>query len=98
VQGLRVCGLLERVADERISVSDLPTEIEGAGASFDELNDFLVNFIRKALRRGNDIDAITVCGARLRAPCRIRSVGSSVDILLDFHPNVHYLFLSVKTG
>jgi hypothetical protein len=71
VKGRRVCGLLEAVADERISVCDLPTEIEGAGASFDEPNDFLVNFIREAVGRWNEIDAITVFGASFRAPCRI---------------------------
>jgi len=58
VKGLCVCGLLEAVADERISVCDVPTEIEGAGASFDEFNDFLVNFIRNALGQRNKIDAI----------------------------------------
>jgi hypothetical protein len=51
VKGLRVGGLLEALADERISVCDSPTEIEGAGASFDELNDLLVSFIRKASRK-----------------------------------------------
>src|SRR5262249_57051132 len=48
VKSLRVCGLLEAVPDERIPVCDLPAEIEGAGASFDERDHFLVNFIRKA--------------------------------------------------
>jgi len=96
VKGLRVCGVVEAVADERISVCDLPTEIEGAGASFDELNDFLVNFILKTLGRRNEIDAIRVFGARFRVPCRIADMVHSSKSSLTSTVIVLYLFSPVK--
>jgi len=70
VKGLGIRRVLEAVSNERIAVFDLPVQIEGVRTGFEKLNYFLFDAIRKALRRGDEIDAMGAFGAGFLAPFR----------------------------
>jgi len=60
--------VLEAVADETIAGCDLSVQIESAGAAIEKLNDVLLDAVRKALRRRNEIHAISVYAAGSLTP------------------------------
>ena len=70
VEGFRVRSVLEAVPNERVTVRDLPVEIEGAGATFEKPNYFLFDVVREALRRRNEINAMGAFYAAFLAPFR----------------------------
>src|SRR5215831_20171595 len=70
VKGLRIRRVLEAVSNERIAVFDLPVQIEGVRTGLEKLNYLLIKTIRKALRRGDEIDAMGAFGAGFLAPFR----------------------------
>jgi hypothetical protein len=87
VKGLRVHRVREAVSNERVTVCDLPVEIEGAGATFEKLNYFLFNAVREALRRRNEIDTMGAFYAAFLAPFRKFQGPHSGASDLTFIPN-----------
>jgi hypothetical protein len=91
VESFGVRRVREAVSNECITRFDLPVHVECAGATFEELNYFLLDGLIKALNRRNEIDV--VFGAGFRSPlsipicsCFVLKVNRSVSMSDDEFP------------